>query len=156
MPCLTVPVPPRRRTTTTPAVHSGRWTVTFLDLAANVPKLSINATTLGDDYYSGQVEFSLTTVDGGVGVVSLGVETVQEASAPCCVGGNFSLAFDGAFALDVDLESDADTSSAAYLAEGLGDVINEGMYGDEITIFTSSMYEKLTLTTETCLHVLHA
>lgn len=67
------------------------------------------------------------TVDGGVGVISQGVETVQEASALCCVGGNFSLSFDGTFALDVDLESDADASSAAYLAEGLGDVISEGM-----------------------------
>lgn len=128
--------PPRRiaipsvahPTTTTPAAHSNRWSVTFLDLAANVPKLSINATALGNNSYSsGEETYSLTTVDGGVGVISQGVETVQEAPALCCVGGNFSLAFDGTFALDVDLESDDDRSSSAYLEEELGDVINEGM-----------------------------
>lgn len=108
--------------------HLDRWSVTFLDLAANVPKLSTNATALGNNSYSSEEEeYSLKTVDGGVGVIFQGVETVQEASALCCVGGNFSLDFDGTFALDVDLDSDADTASAAHLAEGLGDVINEGM-----------------------------
>lgn len=105
---------------------SERWTVTFLELAANVPELSIDATAFEGNTAVDQEENSLTMVDGGVGVVSVGAETVQEASALCCVGGDFSVAFDGAFALDIDLESDADTLSASYMAEGLRDVINEG------------------------------
>lgn len=51
---------------------------------------------------------------------------MQEASSPCCIGGNFSLSFDGTFGLNIDLESDDDRSSAAYLEGGLGDIINEG------------------------------
>lgn len=66
-------------------------------------------------------------MDGAIGVVSLGAETVREASALCCPGGSVSLAFDGAFAFDVSLEGDsADSASAAYVAAGLGGVINEG------------------------------
>lgn len=69
-------------------------------------------------------------VDGGVGVVSVGAETVQEASADCCIGGGFSLTFDSILALDVDLENDAATLSASYMAEGLRGVINEGTIND--------------------------
>lgn len=108
------------------ALNSGRWTVTFLELAANVPKLSIAATAFDGNSAIGQEENSLAMVNGGVGVVSVGAETEQEASADCCVGGDFSLTFDGTFALDIDLESDANTLSASYMAEGLRDVINAG------------------------------
>ncbi len=94
-----------------------RWTVTFLDLAANVPKLSIEAATASTP---------LAIVDGGVGVVSFGVETVQKASALCCIGGEFSLAFNGNDALDIDLESIPDMTSAIYVAEGLGSAIDQG------------------------------
>ena len=99
------------------ACAMSRWTVTFLELAANVPKLSIEASTTSTP---------LTMIDGAVGVVSFGVETVQEVSALCCIGGDFSLTFDGVDALDIDLESDTDMTSAAYVAEGLGSAIPEG------------------------------
>lgn len=68
---------------------------------------------------------SLATVDGGIGVVTLGGETLREASAPCCIEGHFSLSFDGMFALDVDLD-DNQTSSAENLEEGLKGLIDEG------------------------------
>lgn len=96
-----------------------------MELAANVPKLSIDATAFEGNSAVDE-EYSLTLVDGGVGIVSVGAETLQEASATCCIGGNFSLAFDGTLALDVDLESDAETLSASYMVEGLRDVISEG------------------------------
>lgn len=102
-----------------------RWSVTFLDLAANTPKISANITTSEDESNSEQ-ENTLMVVDGGVGVVSSGTETVQEASTLCCIGGNFSLTFDGTFVLDVDLESGANASSAEYVTGGLGDAIGDG------------------------------
>lgn len=97
-----------------------------MELAANVPKLSIDATTVDGDSATGQAASSLAMVDGGIGVVSAGAETVQEASADCCIGGDFSLTFDGTFALGFDLESDTDALSGPHIAEGLRDVINEG------------------------------
>lgn len=105
-----------------------RWTVTFLDLAANVPKLSIEAATASTP---------LAMVDGGVGVVSFGVETVQEASALCCIGGDFSLAFDGIDALDIDLESIPDMTSAVYVAEGLGSAIDQGTRSETTSPYVS-------------------
>lgn len=66
----------------------------------------------------------MAAINGGGGVVSVGVETLQEASAICCIGGNFSLTFDGFDVFDVDLENDANASTtAASLVEALGDVI---------------------------------
>lgn len=65
----------------------------------------------------------MKVTNGGVGVASVGVETLQEASAICCIGGNFSLSFDGFDVFDVDLENDANAAtSAASLVEALGDV----------------------------------
>lgn len=99
---------------------SNRWTVTFLDLAANLPKLSTNGTLLED---SGQ-DYSLATVDGGIGVVAFGVYTVREASAPCCIEGNFSLHFNGVHALDVDLDGNV-TARSDGLRAGIEDAIEE-------------------------------
>lgn len=100
---------------------TNRWAVTFLDLAANVPKLSIKTTTLEG---SGQ-DNSLTTVHGRIGVVAVGVEIIRGASAACCIQGNFSLAFNGITAIDIDLD-DNGTKSSDFLREGLQDVINQG------------------------------
>lgn len=99
--------------------------VTFLDLASNVPEISLNTTNSSED--SGQAY--LTTVDGGFGIVSFGVDTIQEASAHCCIGGTFSLSFDGELVdVTVDLENTNDTARSDYLREGLEDAIDPGMY----------------------------
>lgn len=95
-----------------------RWAITFLDLAANVPKLSVNATSWG-------IETSLVHVAGAVGEVSLGTETIREASARCCIEGNFSLTFDGVFVSDVDLD-DNGTTRGDNLIEMLEDAITPG------------------------------
>lgn len=102
-----------------------RWSVTFLDLAANVPKIYANITALEDESDDAQ-EDAFAVVDGGVGVVSTGAGTVREASAPCCIGGNFSLTFGGTFALDVDLESGDSASRGELFTERLEDAIREG------------------------------
>lgn len=95
-----------------------RWAVTFLDLATNLPKLSANATSLGE-------ESSLTHIAGAVGVVSLGAQTVREASAQCCIGGNFSLTFDSVLVSDIDLD-DNGTTRGNDLSEALEDMIAPG------------------------------
>lgn len=83
-----------------------------------MPKLSVNATLWGE-------ESSLENVVGAVGVVSLGVETVREASARCCIGGNFSLTFDGMFVSDIDLDDNA-TARGDQLSKMLEDAISPG------------------------------
>lgn len=99
--------------------------VTFLDLASNVPKISINTTNASED--SGQSY--LTTVDGGVGTVTVGVDTIREASGQCCIGGNFSLSFDGeVVAVAVDLEDSNGTARSDNLREGIEDAIDPGEY----------------------------
>lgn len=95
-----------------------RWAVTFLDLAGNLPKLSINATSMGE-------ESSLVNVPGAVGVVSLGAQTIREASARCCIGGNFSLTFDSVFVSDINLD-DNGTRHGDDLHEALEDVVTPG------------------------------
>lgn len=97
----------------------GRWTITFLDLAGNVPQVSINATGSATEQYH------LAPIAGAIGAVTTQVEAVREASAACCVGGNFSLSFDGLVTADVDLV-DIEGASSDYLMEILGDVIDEG------------------------------
>lgn len=99
--------------------------VTFLDLASNVPKISINTTNASED--SGQAY--LTTVDGGVGTVTVGVDTIREASGQCCIGGNFSLSFDGELvAVTVDIDDSNGTVRSDYLREGIEDAIDPGEY----------------------------
>lgn len=97
----------------------GRWTITFLDLASNVPQVSANSTG------SETEESRLAPTAGAVGVVAAGVETVREASTTCCIGGNFSLSFNGLVTVDVDL-ADVERASSDYLVEILEDVIDEG------------------------------
>lgn len=84
-----------------------------------MPKLSINATSMGE-------ESSLINVPGAVGVVSLGAQTFREASARCCIGGNFSLTFDSVFVSDIDLD-DNGTRRGDDLSEALEDVIMPGI-----------------------------
>lgn len=83
-----------------------------------MPKFSVNTTSLG-------MENSLVHVAGAVGEVSLGAATIREASARCCIEGNFSLTFDGVFVSDVDLE-DNGTTRGDNLIEMLEDVITPG------------------------------
>lgn len=104
-------------------VYLNRWAVTFLDLATNVPKLSVNATSLGE-------EIALVHVAGAVGVVSLGAQTIREASARCCIGGNFSLTFDGVFVSDIDLDDNV-TTRGYNMSETLEDVISPGKINGE-------------------------
>lgn len=96
-----------------------RWTVTFLDLANNVPRISLNATS------STTKKATLAPVAGAIVDVIPDVQTLREASAPCCVGGNFSLSFDGVFVLGVDLNN-AEHATSEYVQEALEDAIDQG------------------------------
>lgn len=92
--------------------------MTFLDLAGNVPQLSTNITAT-------RQRSRVSPVAGAIGVVQYGVEHSRQVSGSCCVGGNFSLTFDGSVAVDVNLEDDG-SRNAEYLREKLEYVINQG------------------------------
>lgn len=62
---------------------------------------------------------------GAVGEASSGVETLREASAPCCVRGNFFLSFDNVFVLDVDMSNEEHTTSE-YFEEALKEAMDQG------------------------------
>lgn len=79
---------------------------------------------------------SLSLVGGGVGVVDVGVETLQEASAPCCIEGNFSLFFDGHHVADIELGNSATTNSK-LLEEVLKSVIVEGKWPEMVSNFNA-------------------
>lgn len=78
---------------------------------------------------------SLSLVGGGVGIVDVGVETLQEVSAPCCIEGNFSLSFDGHHVADIEL-GDKATTNSKLLEKVLKSVIVEGKWSEIDGIFT--------------------
>lgn len=73
-------------------------------------------------------------VGGGVGVVDVGVETLREASAPCCIEGNFSLSFDDHHVADIELGDNATTNSK-LLEEALKSTIVGGKCSEMDSMF---------------------
>lgn len=68
---------------------------------------------------------NVAPVAGAIGALTYGVHLLRGASAPCCVGGNFSLNFDGAVALVLDLDNSNNTS-AVHVQDALRAVIDQG------------------------------